>query len=106
MNTGFGAFEDGCKEWVFYTERLEQLFTANDIKAPKKKRATLLSIYAVATQLVIRNLMIPESQRITLLSSWYSLCRLTTTPCTIGDRPVLHFHNNVRSDKDGSWVNN
>ena len=29
---GFGVFEDWREEWASYTERLEEYFTANDIK--------------------------------------------------------------------------
>ena len=99
---GFGAFEDGHKEWASYTERLEQYFTANDIKTAEKKRATLLSICGVATYQVIRNLTTPGKltdhtfEKLVLLVEAHS-----NPPPSVTDQ---RFTFNTRSQKDGALV--
>ena len=49
------------EDWISYTERLEQYFTANDIKAEEadKRRAILLSVCGASTYQLIRNLLTP-----------------------------------------------
>jgi hypothetical protein len=51
-----GTFEQGKEDWVSYTERLEQYFTAFDIDAAAKQRAYLLSVCGALTYQVICNL--------------------------------------------------
>ena len=41
-----GEFDSAQEEWKTYTERLEQYFTANDVRDAEKQRATLLSCVA------------------------------------------------------------
>ena len=57
-----GEFNTKCEDWVSYTERLEQYFTANDIKPDQtgKRQAILLSVCGAATYQLIRNLVTPE----------------------------------------------
>ena len=46
-----GEFNPECDDWVSYTERLEQYFTANDIASGQhaKRRAILLSVCGAST---------------------------------------------------------
>ena len=57
-----GEFDSAREDWVSYTERLEQYFTANDIKAEEedKRRAILLSVCGASTYQLIRNLVSPS----------------------------------------------
>ena len=54
-------FVQGREDWVSYTERLEQHFTANAIKPEEteRRRAILLSCCGAATYQLIRNLVSP-----------------------------------------------
>ena len=52
-----GAFDSGVEQWQTYSERLEQ---ANDVEAPEKQRAILLSVCGPATYQLIRNLAAPQ----------------------------------------------
>ena len=56
-----GDFQPGVEDWVSYTERLEQYFTANGIAtdAAEQRRAILLSVCGPATYQLIRNLVAP-----------------------------------------------
>ena len=55
-----GPFVQGREDWVSYTERLQQYFTANDIDAGAKQRAILLSSCGAETYQIIRNLVAPQ----------------------------------------------
>ena len=66
-----GPFEPKEEDWTdfggdqfssdrSYTERLEQYFTANDVKDAEKQRAILLSVCGAATYKLIRSLLHPE----------------------------------------------
>ena len=55
-----GAFDSGVEQWQTYSERLEQYFLANDVEAPEKQRAILLSVCGPATYQLIRNLAAPQ----------------------------------------------
>ena len=59
-----GEFDPGREDWVSYTERLEEYFTANGIAnddaAADKRRAILLSVCGATTYQLIRNLLAPE----------------------------------------------
>ena len=55
-----GPFDNSQEDWLSYTERLQQYFTANDIKDDAdKKRAILLSVCGVETFCLIKSLLAP-----------------------------------------------
>ena len=51
-----GEFKGSEESWTQYVERLEQYFTANEIKGAKKQRAILLSVCGSKIYGLIRNL--------------------------------------------------
>ena len=55
-----GEFDAGSEDWESYAKRLEQYFVGNDVTAPEKKRALLLSTCGATTYMLIRNLVAPE----------------------------------------------
>jgi len=99
---GFGAFEDGREEWASYTERLEQYFTANDIKTAEKKHAILLSVCGVATYQVIRNITTPGKQTDHTFEELVQLVQAHRNPPP--SVTVQRFTFNTHSQKDGETV--
>jgi len=67
------------EDWVSYTERLEQYFTANAIKTEEGERwhAILLSCCGAATYQLIRNLVSPEKPT---AKSFEQLVKLVINP--------------------------
>ena len=55
-----GEFDPDREDWTSYTERLEQYFTANDVKDAGKQRAILLSVCGPTSYQLIRNLVAPN----------------------------------------------
>ena len=55
----FGEFNEDKEEWLSYTERLQEYFTANEVEGEEKKRAVLLSACGATTYQLIRNLTAP-----------------------------------------------
>ena len=55
----FGTFDSSQEHWCSYTERLQQYFTANDVRTAEKQRAILLSGCGASTYQLIRNLVAP-----------------------------------------------
>ena len=57
------SFNSSQEDWLSYTERLQQYFTANDIKddegSAAKKRAILLSVCGAETFRLIKSLLAP-----------------------------------------------
>ena len=101
MHAGFGAFEDGREEWASYTERLEQHFITNDIKAAEKC-AILLSVCGVATYQVICNLTTPGKSTDHTFEELMQLVQAHHNP-----PPSVTIHRftfNTRSQKDGETV--
>ena len=56
-----GPFDSNQEDWLSYTERLQQYFTANDItdEHAAKKRAILLSVCGISTFHLIKSLLAP-----------------------------------------------
>ena len=56
-----GPFDSNQEDWLSYTERLQQYFTANDItdEHAAKKRAILLSVCSISTFRLIKGLLAP-----------------------------------------------
>ena len=54
-----GEFNSSREDWMSYTERLQQYFTANDVADAGKQRAILLSVCGASTYQLIRNLVAP-----------------------------------------------
>ncbi len=62
MATHHGAFGEFCpdeEDWIYYTEKLEQYFQANEVNAAEKQRAILLSVCGASTYQLIRDLVAP-----------------------------------------------
>ena len=55
-----GEFKGSEESWTQYVERLEQYFTANEIKGAKKQRAILLSVCGSKIYGLIRDLLQPQ----------------------------------------------
>ena len=58
-----GEFNSQREDWMFYFERLEEYFIANDIKSAKKMKAILLSVVGADTYQLIRSLVAPEKPK-------------------------------------------
>ena len=58
LHGSIGSFDSSQEDWLSYTERLQQYFTANDIKndegSAAKKRAILLSVCGAETFCLIK----------------------------------------------------
>ena len=62
-----GEFNNQVEDWRSYTERLQNYFLANDIKAEAKQRAILLSVCGPRTYKLIRSLLsLQEPKDVTL----------------------------------------
>ena len=63
IHGSIGSFNSSQEDWLSHTERLQQYFTANDIKddeaSAAKKRAILLSVCGAETFRLINNLVAP-----------------------------------------------
>ena len=55
-----GEFDPAKEDWISYTERLQQYFTANDVDNRNKQHVILLSACGPATYQLIRNLVAPS----------------------------------------------
>ena len=97
-----GAFEDGREEWTSYTERLQQYFTANDIKTAEKQRAILLSVCGATTYQLIRNLTAPGKPTDHTFQQLVQLVQSHRTPPP--SVTVQRFTFNTRSQKEGETV--
>ena len=53
-------FDSTSKDWVSYTERLQQYFVANGVGAAEKQRAILLSICGATAYRLIHSLVAPD----------------------------------------------
>ena len=58
-----GEFNSQREDWMSYSERLQEYFTANNIKSAKKKKAILLSMVGAETYRLIRSLVAPEKPK-------------------------------------------
>ena len=85
------GFEDRREKWASYTERLEQYFTANDIKIAEKKRAILLSVCGAATYQVIRNLTTPGKPTDHTFEELVQLVQAHRNPPSISDHPEIYL---------------
>ena len=94
-----GAFDSGVEQWQTYSERLEQYFLANDVEAPEKQRAILLSVCGPATYQLIRNLAAPQKPSEVSFAGVVKLVQdhFNPTPSVIVQR--FKFHS--RSQKEG-----
>ena len=56
-----GPFDSSQEDWLSYTERLQQYFTANNImdEHTAKKRAILLSVCGISTFRLFKSLLAP-----------------------------------------------
>ena len=55
-----GEFDSTQEEWEMNTERLEQYFTANDVRDAGKQRAILLSCCGASTYQLIKSVPAPN----------------------------------------------
>ena len=97
-----GEFDPAKEDWVSYTERLQQYFTANDVDDPNKQRAILLSACGPATYQLIRNLVAPSKPT---SKSFQEIVDLVSKhhhpqPSVIVQR--FHFHS--RSRREGESI--
>ena len=53
-------FESNEEDWQSYTERIKQYFAANEITAPAKQRAVLLTVCGRSTYRMIKNITAPS----------------------------------------------
>ena len=57
---GIGEFNSAEEDWSSYSERLEELYIANDVQDASKRRATLLSACGAGTYTLICSLVAPN----------------------------------------------
>lgn len=99
-----GDFQPGVKDWVLYTERLEQYFTANGIAtdAAEQRRAILLSVCGPATYQLIRNLVAPAKPTDKTFAQLVALVKehQQPTPSFI----VQRYHFNTRVQRPGESI--
>ena len=101
-------FVPGREDWVSYTERLEQYFTANGIKQEEgdKRRAILLSCCGAATYQLIRNLVSPAKPT---EKSFEQLAKLVKDhhqppPSEIVQRFNFHMRTRKQGESIGEFV--
>ena len=58
-----GEFNSQREDWMSYSERLQEYFTANDIKSAEKKKVILLSVVGSETYQLIQSLVAPEKPK-------------------------------------------
>ena len=51
------------EDWMSYSERLQEYFTANDVDAAAKKHAILSSVVGASIYQLIRNLIAPAAAK-------------------------------------------
>ena len=95
-------FNSAQEDWPSYAERLDQYFTANDVKDEDKMRAILLSVCGSSTYRLIRNLASPGKP---MDKSYSALVKLLTDhfnpkPSVI----VQRFRFNTRYRKTGESI--
>ena len=99
-----GDFQPGVVDWVSYTERLEQYFTANGIAtdAAEQRRAILLSVCGPATYQLIRNLVAPAKPTDKTFAQLVALVKehQQPTPSFI----VQRYHFNTRVQRPGESI--
>jgi hypothetical protein len=96
MTHGVGEFDDSNESWSEFQKRLELMFEAQDVTAPGKKRAILLSTCGRRTFQVARSLCAPDK---VASKSYAQICELldghfNPRPSEIVQR--FHFHNRVQ----------
>ena len=72
-------FESNEEDWQSYTERIKQYFAANEITAPAKQLAVLLTVCGRSTYPMIKNITAPSQpsektfdEIVTLMSEHYN----------------------------------
>ena len=86
-------FDPQSKDWVLYTECLQQWFIANDVQDANKQRAVLLSMCGALTYRLICNLVTPSKptdlnfkELVNIVKVHYSLLS-----SAIGDSSALYL---------------
>ena len=97
-----GEFNAAMEDWISYTERLEQYFTANGIGADQaeKRRAILLSVCGPTAYQLIRNLVSPAKPTEKSFAQLVELVRehQQPTPSFIVQR--FNFHMRVQKPNE------
>ena len=58
-----GEFNSQREDWMSYSKRLQEYFTANDIKSAEKKKTILLGVVGAEAYQLIRSLVAPEKPK-------------------------------------------
>lgn len=97
-----GEFNSQREDWMSYSERLQEYFTANEIESADKKKAILLSVVGAEIYQLIRSLVAPDkpteknfNQLVELVQQHYQ-----PTPSVI----VQRFKFNSRSQRSGESI--
>ena len=100
-----GEFNHRVEDWVSYSERLEQYFTANGIGTEgadlTKRRAILLSCCGPATYQLIRNLVAPEKPTDKTFAQLVELVRDHHQPPPSFIVQRYNFHTRVQRTDEG-----
>lgn len=101
-----GEFDSAHEDWLSYTERLEQFFTANDIDDATKQRATLLSVCGASTYQLIRNLLAPAKPSSKSFKELVELVQkhLQPPPSVIVQRFTFHSRSRRQEESISEFV--
>ena len=100
-----GPFDHTTDDWVEYTERIEQYFQANDIRA-EKHVAVLLSAMGGKSYSLLRSLTAPEKPSAMPFVQLVNVMRehLSPKPLLIAERFRFHKRNQKEGESIVSYV--
>ena len=98
----FGEFNEDKEEWLSYTERLQEYFTANEVEGEEKKRAVLLSACGATTYQLIRNLTAPAKPSSKTFKNLVELVQQHKSPKPSVIVQRYSFH--TRQQKEGESI--
>ena len=93
-------FDNSSEDWISYTERIQQYFSANEIEHMEKQRAILLGCCGPQTYQLIKNFLAPEKPATKSYEELLELVgdHLNPKPSIIVQRFI--FHSRLRKDSE------
>ena len=97
-----GEFDAQREDWISYSKRLSEYFTANKVDGAEKQRAILLSVVGAPTYQLIRNLVAPRKPT---KKSFEELVTLVQGHCQPSPSVIVQrFKFNLRAQQQGESV--
>ena len=95
-------FEPKEEDWTSYTERLQQYFTANDVKNADKQRGILLSVCGAPTYKLICSLLHPEKPSSKSFDELVKLVKDHHQPTP--SESIQRFNFNMHKQREGETI--